>query len=166
MPRTNLCPQIHTACKPHQFALSTRAEAIVHALTAAAESNPTHTILSADGIGAYDTISRASMLQGLLAVPEANCCLPFVRQFYTAPSTYIWHDSAGQPHSIVQAKGGEQGDKTQHGAPPEPYAALHPSLSEFQPDQPVDLPEREKSPQRSCAWPVQPHRRYPSHPDR
>ena len=83
-------PQIHTACKPHQFALSTRAgtEAIVHALTAAAESNPTHTILSVDGIGAYDTLSRAS----------------------TAPSTYIWHDSAGQPHSIVQAEGGEQGD--------------------------------------------------------
>ena len=105
-------PQIHTACKPHQFALSTRAgtEAIVHALTAAAESNPTHTILSVDGIGAYDTISRASMLQGLLTVPEANCCLPFVRQFYTAPSTYIWHDSAGQPHPIVQAEGGEQGD--------------------------------------------------------
>ena len=105
-------PQIHTACKPHQFALSTRAgtEAIVHALTAAAESNPTHTILSVDGVGAYDTISRASMLQGLIAVPEANCCLPFVRQFYTAPSTYISHDSAGQPHSIVQAEGGEQGD--------------------------------------------------------
>ena len=105
-------PQIHTACKPHQFALSTRAgtEAIVHALTAATESNPTHTILSVDGIGAYDTISRASMLQGFLTVPEANCCLPFVRQFYTAPSTYIWHDAAGQPHSIVQAEGGEQGD--------------------------------------------------------
>ena len=105
-------PQIHATCKPHQLALSTRAgtEAIVHALTAAAESNPTHTILSVDGIGAYDTISRASMLQGLLAVPEANCCLPFVRQFYTTPSTYIWHDATGQPHPITQAEGGEQGD--------------------------------------------------------
>ena len=104
--------QIHTACQPHQFALSTRAgtEAIVHALTATAESNPTHAIMSVDGIGAYDTISRASMLQGLLAVPEANCCLPFVRQFYTTPSTYIWHDATGQPHPIVQTEGGEQGD--------------------------------------------------------
>ena len=49
----------HAACMPHQFALSTRAgtEAIVHALTSATEAHPNHTILSVDGIGAYDTIS-------------------------------------------------------------------------------------------------------------
>ena len=102
----------HTACMPHQFALSARTgtEAIVHALTAATEANPQHTILSVDGIGAYDTISRTSMLEGLRRVPDANSCLPFVRQFYAQPSTYVWHDSNGRPHPITQAEGGEQGD--------------------------------------------------------
>ena len=102
----------HTACMPHQFALSTRTgtEAIVHALTAATEANPQHTILSIDGIGAYDTISRTSMLEGLRRVPDANRCLPFVRQFYAQPSTYVWQDSNGRPHPITQAEGGEQGD--------------------------------------------------------
>ena len=61
-------------------------------------------------IEAYDTISRTSMLEGLREVPEANSCRPFVRQFYAQPSTYVWHDTNGQPDAITQAEGGEQGD--------------------------------------------------------
>jgi len=103
---------IHTACQPHQFALATRSgtEAVVHALTAVTEANPTHTILSVDGIRAYDNISRHSMLQGLREVPEANRCLPFVNMFYAGPSQYIWHSATGEAHIISQAEGGEQGD--------------------------------------------------------
>ena len=58
---------IHTACAPHQFALSTRAGtvAVVRTISVASQSNPQHTVLSADGIGAYATISRNSMQQGL-----------------------------------------------------------------------------------------------------
>ena len=100
------------ACSPHQYALSTRAgsEAVVHAITSLTELEPTSTILSIDGIGAYDTIARASMLQALAEVEGANTCLPFVRQFYATTSTYIWHDHSGQPHEVLQAEGGEQGD--------------------------------------------------------
>lgn len=49
---------LHTACSPHQFALSTRAGigAVIHALTTATEHEHTSTILSIDGIGAYDTL--------------------------------------------------------------------------------------------------------------
>ena len=83
---------------------------MVHALTAVTEANPTHTILSVDGVGAYDNISRNSMLQGLRDVPEANRCLPFVRMFYGAPSHYIWHSATGEAHIISQTEGGEQGD--------------------------------------------------------
>ena len=103
---------IHTACSPHQFALSTRAgtEAVVHALTATTQLSTTQTILSVDGVGAYDTISRASMLRGLHATAGANACLPFVRMFYTETSHYVWHDGNGQPHVVTQAEGGEQGD--------------------------------------------------------
>ena len=103
---------IHASCSPHQFALSTRAgtEAVIHALTAATQANPTHTVLSVDGIGAYDTISRESMLRGLMTVPTANRSLPFVRTFYCQPSQYVWHDDQGRHHLISQAEGGEQGD--------------------------------------------------------
>eukprot|EP00438_Fugacium_kawagutii_P025935 Skav202354 [mRNA] locus=scaffold2638:334244:334885:+ [translate_table: standard] len=103
---------IHTACSPHQFALSTRAGtgAVIHALATATAHNPTSTILSIDGIGAYDAISRHSMLQGLYNTPEANRCLPFARLWYSRRSEYVWHDATGQYHSVVQAEGGQQGD--------------------------------------------------------
>ena len=103
---------IHTTCAPHQFALSTRAgtEAVVRAISVATQSNPQHTVLSVDGIGAYDTISRHSMLHGLMNVPIVNRCLPFVRMFYGQASQYIWHDRTGHPHLISQGEGGEQGD--------------------------------------------------------
>ena len=103
---------IHTACSPQQFALSTRAGtgAVLHALTTATEHNHNSTILSIDGIGAYDNISRNSMLQGLCNTPEANRCLPYVRLWYTTESEYVWHDAQGQPHTIHQGEGGEQGD--------------------------------------------------------
>ena len=93
---------LQAACRPFQFALSTRAgaESVVHFLAA------DHSV---DGIGAFDTMSRQSMLQGLLGVPEANECLPFVQMFYSEPSEYVWHDSGGVPHIVQQAEGGEQG---------------------------------------------------------
>ena len=55
-------------------------------------------------------MSRQSMLHGLLCVPGAIECLPFVRMFYSEPSEYVWHDSGGVPHIVRQAEGGEQGD--------------------------------------------------------
>ena len=36
--------------------------------------------------------------------------LPFVLQFYGTPSTYLWEDSEGVVHEILQGEGGEQGD--------------------------------------------------------
>lgn len=50
------------------------------------------------------------MLQTLSDVEAANTCLPFVRPFFATASTCIWHDRNGQPHEVLQAEGGEQGD--------------------------------------------------------
>ena len=99
-------------CHPYQYALSTRAgtEALIHTLQLTTELDPDQTILSVDGIGAYDHVSRASMLQRLLNTPNAQAALPFVRQFYSQPSTYLWTDDTGQVRRITQADGGEQGD--------------------------------------------------------
>ena len=43
-------------------------------------------------------------------VPELQGLLPFVWSIYARPTTYIWEDSEGLKHRIVQAEGGEQGD--------------------------------------------------------
>ena len=71
-----------------------RTESIVHFFAAALELDPEATIVSVDGIGAFDTME--------LGVPGANECLPFVRMFYSEPSEYVCNDSGGVPH-IVQS---------------------------------------------------------------
>ena len=63
-----------------------------------------------DGIGAYDHIFRATMLEKLAGLPTANRILPFVRLFYAATSNYIWTDAECAARVIQQAEGGEQGD--------------------------------------------------------
>ena len=65
------------------------------------ELDPTKTLLSIDGIGAFDHIKRKSMFEAL----------PFVRLFYGKDSTCMCgHDDEGVPHEILQGEEGEQGD--------------------------------------------------------
>ena len=66
---------------------------------------PELTITSIDGIGAFDKISRESMMRGLLDVEGGGDALPFVRMFHGSPSEYLWEDDR-----IPQGEGGEQGD--------------------------------------------------------
>eukprot|EP00973_Karenia_brevis_P035995 4965884-Karenia_brevis.AAC.1 len=66
------------------------------------------TVLSIDGIGAYDHVLRSSMLSKLLSVPGARDLLPFVRLSYAQRTTYAWEDDQGTRHVIEQAEGGEQ----------------------------------------------------------
>ena len=103
---------IMEACAPYQYALSTRSgmDCVVHALRAATDLDPTLTLISIDGVGAFDHIRRQSMLSKLLTLPRASAMLPFVRLAYGQPSVYLWRDDAGVEHDIVQGEGGEQGD--------------------------------------------------------
>ena len=103
---------VKAATAPFQYALSTRAgtECIAHALQAISELNPETTILSVDGIGAFDLISRKAMLEALLTVDGGSQVLPFVRMFYGTHSQYLWEDEEGTTHVIEQGEGGEQGD--------------------------------------------------------
>ena len=77
---------------PFQYALSTKAgsEALVRAIRAATESDPRTTVLSVDGVGAYDHISRQSMLSALADRPELAGLIPFAALFYGTPSTYVF----------------------------------------------------------------------------
>ena len=62
-----LAPAFHAATAPFQYALSTRAdaEAAARVLSVLLEDGPTKTLLSVDGVGAYDHISRQAMLAGV-----------------------------------------------------------------------------------------------------
>ena len=68
----------------------TAAEALVRALRAATEADPRTTILNIDGVGAYDDISRASMLRALSCHESLAGLLPFGQ-----PSRYIYYDERG-----------------------------------------------------------------------
>ena len=71
--------------------------------------DPTCTVLSIDGIGAFDQISRAAMLDGLLNVAGAGEALPFVLMFDGAPSVYFWEDDVGDIHTITRERAANKG---------------------------------------------------------
>ena len=56
--------ELEAACAPYQYALSTRAgtECVAHAVRAATELDPELTVVSVDGISAYDLMRRRAML--------------------------------------------------------------------------------------------------------
>ena len=72
--------------------------------------DPQTTVLSIDGIGAFDLVSRTAMLRGLCRVPDGPEAVPFVRMFYGQASVYLWEDDEGTVHDIHEGEGGEQGD--------------------------------------------------------
>ena len=104
--------QVEKATAPYQFALKTRAgcECVSHTLRTLAEMDEATTILSVDGVGAFDLISRSAMMQGLVDMPDGVNFLPFVRMFYGTPSKFLWEDELGVVNHIPQGEGGEQGD--------------------------------------------------------
>ena len=77
--------QVEQACGPFQFALSTRAgtDCVGHAIGVATELNTRLTVLSTDGVGAFDHVFRAAMLSKV-AVSLRECC-PSSKQRMHAP---------------------------------------------------------------------------------
>ena len=76
------------ATSPFQHALKTRAgcECVAHMVQASTEFSDSATIVSVDGVGAYDFVSRTAMLSGLL--------------FQS-----MWDDEVGDTHEIRQGEG-------------------------------------------------------------
>ena len=100
-----LGPAIERATSPFQYALSTRAgtECIAHAIHALTDLEHTVTVVSIDGMGAFDVVSRQALLEGLVTVGRFT--MPFVLQFCGSASSYLWEDEEGVVHTIVQAEG-------------------------------------------------------------
>ena len=70
--------EVEQSCAPFQFALSTRAgtDCVGHAIRAVTERQPDMTVLSIDGIGAFDHVFRSSMMSKLMDVPGLQKLLP------------------------------------------------------------------------------------------
>ena len=100
------------ACMPFQHALSTRAgtDCVARLVKSLMELDPKKTLLSIDGIRAFDHIKRKSMLEALHTNPALAPLIPFVKMFYGKDSTYVWYDDDGVPHEILQGVGGDQKD--------------------------------------------------------
>ena len=99
---------VEAVCAPYQFALSTRAgtDCVGHGIRAFTDADPQCTVLSIDGVGAYDHVLRSSFLQKLHSVPSLQGLLAFVRSVYARPTTYVLEDFTGARHQIHQAEGG------------------------------------------------------------
>ena len=50
------------------------------------------------------------MFRGLADMVDGEKIIPFVRQFYDSPSTFLWEDDTGDVRRVRQGEGGEQGD--------------------------------------------------------
>ena len=118
---------VQSAAALYQYALKTRAgtECVSHILQTLVESDADATIVSIDGIGAFDLVSRNAMLRGLKEMDTGDRVLPFVRRFYGQPSLHIWEDEVGDVQDIPQGEGGDQGDPLM---PLLFSLAMHPSL--------------------------------------
>ena len=86
-----LMEAVQVATSPFQCAMSTKS---------GCEMDPRATVMSIDGISAYDLISRQAMMQGLRDVFGRSSALPFVSMFYGTESRYL-EDSDGGVHSIL-----------------------------------------------------------------
>ena len=103
---------VEKICAPFQFALSTRAgtDCVGHAIRVMTDLDARATVLSVDGVGAYDHVLRSSMLGKLTEVPQLRPLIPFGKSTCAHPTSYEWEDQHGTRHQVWQHDGGEQGD--------------------------------------------------------
>ena len=67
-------------------------DCVGHAVRVATDQNTEATVLSIDGVGAYDHVLRSSMMSKLRDTASLQGLLPFVRAVYSRPSCYKWRD--------------------------------------------------------------------------
>ena len=108
---------VEKATKTFQFALRTRAgcECVGHVLDTLAEMDENAALLSVDGVGAFDLISRKSTMEGLLDVPNEESCFHLC-----ASSTILRPLSCGRSRGNSQLRPSRGGERTRRpvDAPP------------------------------------------------
>ena len=92
-----LAPAVEEATALFQYALTTRSgcEFVAHAVHALTDVDGRMTILSIDGVGGFDLVSRGAMLECFRTLDGGDAALLFVKQFCDSPSKYILEDEEG-----------------------------------------------------------------------
>ena len=72
-----------------------------HVLRTLAGMDENTSLLSVDGVGAFDLISRKSIIEGLLDMANGDKLLPFVRLFYG----FSFQDELGTVKVVPQGEG-------------------------------------------------------------
>ena len=96
--------------KPFQYALSTRAgcESIAHVVQVMTDRDPNCTVLSIDGVGAFDLVSRRAMMTAVHSMDQGEKLIPILFQFYGHPSTHLWEDEEGTATKSSKVKAGSR----------------------------------------------------------
>ena len=78
---------VERATSPFQYALTTRAgvECVAHVVHTLTDLDPGATVLSVDGVGAFDLTSRGAMLQGLRGVEGGEAAPTFAMEVCFPP---------------------------------------------------------------------------------
>ena len=102
-----LAQQFHSefedATAPHQFGISSACgvDGAVHLLRTMSDLDPTATIAQIDGIGAFDNICWAAMLDPVCDLPAGHYLLPCNPMSYGQQSVNSRKDGEGRAHDIV-----------------------------------------------------------------
>ena len=85
--------------EPYNFGVGDHSgtDAAIHMSLYLTDAHPGKIILSIDGAGAYDHISRTRMFEQLMGNPDLHGLVPFARQWYGLQSQFRWRDNTG-PH--------------------------------------------------------------------
>ena len=83
---------------------------MVHLVQFLLEEDPSRVVLSIDSVCAFDHVSRALFFEELVRNDDLRNVLPFVRQWYSGQTEFVWHDSDGQAHQVVQGERAPQTD--------------------------------------------------------
>ena len=110
-----IAKKVEAATAPFQYALKTKAgcECVVHVLQTLTDTDPDATVMSIDGVGAYDLISRNAMLEGLLRMKGGDQILLFVRCFLRQP-IHIFLGRRDGCHSEYSTRGGRGARRSPH----------------------------------------------------
>ena len=78
-----ITPAVLEATSPFQYALGSkgREEFVAHAIQSLTDVDSRATVLSIDGISAFDLISKTAMLDGMAQIRGGEAVMPFVLQF-------------------------------------------------------------------------------------
>ena len=103
-----ITPAVLEATSPFQYALGSKAggEFVAHAIQSLNDMDSRAAVPSIDGISVFDLISRAAMLDCMVQIRGGEAVLPFVLQFHSQPSQYLWTDDYGDNHVNLQGEGG------------------------------------------------------------